>query len=102
MGHRELPLFGFPAEDRTRQEGTIVYSCSPTSYARIFVWEQSDGWGVGLYQHPTPDGGSLTSPQNRFHHRQEPIICADAFEVQLAIFHLIEKHLPPEVIKNAA
>jgi hypothetical protein len=100
MGHRELPLFGFPAEDRTRRSGRIAYSCSPTAYTRISVWETDGGWYVGLYRHP-PGDLDLTAQRNRFHPDQEPIRCADAFEVQLAIFHLIEKHLPPEVIKNA-
>jgi hypothetical protein len=100
MGHRELPLFGFPAEDRTRRGACIAYSCSPTAYARIFVWETEGGWYVNLYRQPSLDL-DLTAHRNRFHRNQEPIRCADAFEVQLAIFHLIEKHLPPEVIKNA-
>jgi hypothetical protein len=100
MGHRELPLFGFPAEDNTRRSRCVVYSCSPTPYTRIVVWEISDGWNVGLYRYPADV--EVVGLRNRFHPDQEPIRCTDAFEVQLAIFHLIEKHLPPEVIKNAA
>jgi hypothetical protein len=96
-----IPLFGFPGE-RLLSEDTLVYRCSPSPAARVYVWSVDGGrYGVNMYRHPGTEG-IPTHYDNRVNREQDPIVCADPFEVQLAIFHLIQTHLPTEVTTNEA
>jgi hypothetical protein len=102
MVYSNFPPLGFPNETCERH-GEVVYRAR-IGDCRIVVWEYSKklrDYGVNLY-HDWRTDGIPTHPKDRYVYNQEPIHVADAFEAQLAIFYLIQKHLPPEVIEAAS
>jgi hypothetical protein len=104
--YTRFPLLGFPNESN-EPEGVIVYRCRFGSEARIALWvrppaQRPQGYkkyGLNLYIMQTTDGMS-THATNRYSPNQQPIDVDDAFEAQLAINYLIQKHLPQEVIDD--
>ncbi|MFL5655946.1 MAG: hypothetical protein ACJ8CB_17435 [Ktedonobacteraceae bacterium] len=105
--NERFPLLGFPHEEAFNDAGLIVYRCL-VGDARIVVWLHNpikealhlllkgQQYGVNIYRNYTPSETD-TDRRARYNHDQSPIIVEDPFEVQLAIFFLIEKHLPKEV-----
>ena len=98
-----FPLLGFPNENN-RRAGEVVYQAFWWG-VRIAVWARHKGltqqgkYGVNLYlAHYTND--TVTHVQDRYSVNQGPILVDDAFEAQLAINHLIQKHLPQELIDD--
>ena len=108
MPQPPFPLLGFPNETNLAV-GEVVYQCRfghPHKFARIALWKRTKGpatpkggYGVNLY-HVHTSNGTLTHAQDRYSYNQGPIIVEDAFEAQLAINYLIQKHLPEEVIND--
>jgi hypothetical protein len=98
----KFPLLGFPNETNYEPSGNVVYWCRPVPHARIVVWSYESGehkYGVNIYHHPQMYEDMLTSSKDRFRKDQEPLKLNDVFEVQLAIFHLIQTLLT-EVTEN--
>jgi len=99
----KFPLLGFPNERNTGLGDNVIYMCLPLSNARVCVWKfENEDYGVNIYRHPQMDEDLLTSVHDRFDPNQSPIRARDVFEAQLAIFHLIQTHLPHEVTDHAA
>lgn len=94
-------LLGFPNEDNI-PNGEIVYQCHFTrADARICIWitNATRRYAVNLY-HARRTDTILTHRQDRYDPMQSPIMVDDAFEAQLAINYLVQKHLPTEVTND--
>lgn len=104
--NKPFPLLGFPNESN-EPEGVVVYRCRFGNEARIALWARNGStlprgygkYGLNLYNLNTTDG-MATHAANRYSPNQRVIDVDDAFEAQLAINYLIQKHLPQEVIDD--
>jgi hypothetical protein len=96
-----FPLLGFPHESNACN-GNVAYSAYVGDDCRIVMWKRHQrygGYAVNLYRNHMTDN-IPTHQKDRYSYNQEPIPVADALEAQLAIFYLIQKHLPQEVIDD--
>ena len=96
-----FPLLGFPRESNV-WSSSVVYRAYVGDDCRIVLWKRHQrygGYAVNLYRKHMTDN-IPTHQKDRYSFNQEPISVADALEAQLAIFYLIQKHLPQEVIDD--